>query len=355
MAPTYSTNVIRMRRSLVEQHCIEAVVALPSKLLLHTAIPTTLWVLRSPNSLNPARIRFIDASAFDPSESFPIQTWLFEPGPYDDRRLSWAEIPGAEVLADDRVSLNPRQWTTPVVDTEQIVERYRLAASRLYQALALVEQNADIIPSNYLRAARTVSVRTLEEQEALQIIPSRSRGRRTEPDGEDTESPWLVTSRQVSDRFSDLPQFDGAFSVIRADGELPSNTAGFDGPKTEPGDVLIANTRTVRAVVDERGGRRLGAGIIQLRVDQRQFDPHYVAECLAGSWNQRFETGSPTPHANVRDLEIPLLPIDDQRRLVDAVSQARRLGAAGRRVAAASDELVTAQLDAVRFDVRLVN
>ncbi|MBO0866730.1 MAG: hypothetical protein J2P16_16850, partial [Mycobacterium sp.] len=111
--------------------------------------------------------------------------------------------------------------------------------------------------------------------------------------------------------------------------------------------------RTIRAVVDEIGGRALGPGVIRVRVDQGQFEPHYFAECLAASWNQQVETGSAISHGSLRDVDIPLIPLDEQVQLMNDVNRARQVSAAAKRVSSASEALATVRLEAIRFNVEL--
>lgn len=354
LGSTMATSLAAIRRPLVRARCIEAVLVLPPKLLLHTAIPTALWVLRSPYAPSQAdHVTFINASRLDPSENLPIQAWLSQPETYADKRLLWARIPVEDVLADDHLSLNPLRWTQTTVDAGQIVQRYHRSASELDAAIELLNQEKDLAIGGIPPASHTVSVRTLEQQGALKILQTRSKGRRALDTDDADENPWVVTTRMIRDGLPELPtsppmrEPDHSFT---SDDDLFSV---IDESYTEPGDVLVTTMRTIQAVVDETGGRTLRPGIIRVRVDQDQFEPHYLAECLAGSWNQRFETGAHIPHANIRELEIPLLPIDEQIRLASDVNQARRVAAAGRRIASASEELASAQLEAIRFDVRL--
>lgn len=351
LSSTFASSSTLIRRSLLQFGCVEAVLLLPPKLLLHTAIPTALWVLRQPNTPVPAdQLTFIDASQLDPSEDFQLQTWLPQPEMSADRRLSWARIPVEDVLADDQVSLDPRHWTRLIVDSDQIERRYRRAASELARAIESLEQSANLIIRNPAHAARTVTLGTLEKQDALRIVHTRSKGRRDSDAGDLSEKPWVVTTRRIREGLPELPTgrpVHAPLTVFALD--------DVDDTYTEPGDVLVTTVRGIRAIVDETGGRTLSPGIIRVRVDQHQFEPHYVAECLAGSWNQRFETGGYIPLGSIRDLEIPLLPIDEQNYLLDSLNQARTLAAAGRHIAFASDELATAQLDAVRFEVRLLD
>jgi hypothetical protein len=108
----------------------------------------------------------------------------------------------------------------------------------------------------------------------------------------------------------------------------------------------------VRAAVDETGGWLPGVGVFRLVVDRQHFQPHYVAACLNSSWNQVAETGSTIP-AMLRDLEIPLIPLDDQTRLVTQITHARDIADNGRRLTEAAEQITAAQLDSIRHDVHL--
>ena len=122
---------------------------------------------------------------------------------------------------------------------------------------------------------------------------------------------------------------------------------------TEPGDVLATTMRTLHAVVDETGGRSVGPGVIRLRVDRSQFNPGYIAACVTAGWNQRYEAGFYTTHANIRDLEIPVIPLADQERVVRNVEQARSVADAAKLASLAATELAETLLESVRFNVDL--
>ena len=342
LGTTSSTSSAQIRRALVWSRSIEAVIALPPKMLLHTARPTVLWVLRSTNAPKAAnQVLFIDASQLDPTDSFPFQTWLLQPEKYVDTHLSWACVAIGDLLANDQFSLDPRHWTQKNVDVEQITERYHRAASDLSEAIEFLMENRNLAIDRKALASHTVSIRTLEQQGALQITQSRSKPGDIESAGQDGR---LVTTRMIKDAFAKFP---ASLPVPETDSRSPADDY------TEPGDVLVTIKRTIRAVVDEIGGRALGPGVIRVRVDQGQFEPHYFAECLAASWNQQFETGSSVPHAGLRDLDIPLIALDEQVQLMKNINRARRVSAAAKRVSSACEAIATVRLEATRFNVQL--
>ncbi|MGB6889117.1 MAG: hypothetical protein WBD88_13250, partial [Mycobacterium sp.] len=59
------------------------------------------------------------------------------------------------------------------------------------------------------------------------------------------------------------------------------------------------------------------------------------------------------PHANIRDLEIPVIPLADQERVVRNVEQARSVADAAKLASLAATELAETLLESVRFNVDL--
>lgn len=348
---TFNAASAQIRRSLVRARCVEAVIALPPKLLLHTAISTALWVVRSPGaSTGPGRVTFLDVSDRDPSEELPIHGWLANPEKYDD--LSWARPSLEEVLADDEVNLSPRHWLQVSIDVDAVTDQYEKASSELRTAIASLNGHRTLRVVNPSATPHTVSVRALEKQGAVHITQARSKPRRDRDEEDDVQDPSIVTTRMIREGLPDLPE--RLLSIEESPAASQFDIPTVDYNVTEPGDVLLSTMRTIRAVVDPTGGRTLSSGVIRLRIDQNQLNPHYVAECLAASWNQSLETGNYIPHANVRDLQIPLIPIDEQIRVTNYLDEARRISSAGRVLISAADRLAGTQLDAIRFDLKLV-
>ena len=74
---------------------------------------------------------------------------------------------------------------------------------------------------------------------------------------------------------------------------------------------------------------------------------------LSGSWNTRFLAVGPLQRAKIIDLEIPLMPMDDQQRLAAALAEVERLRTAADTIVESSDALSSSLLDAVRFNIDL--
>jgi hypothetical protein len=355
-------NSASIRRALVRQGCIEAVVTLPRKLVNYTSIPTALWVVRSPNPREPLeQLTFINASQLDPAEDFPISLWLSHPEGSEDTRVLWARISVEDVLADDPISLDPRRWTQTSVDTGDIVHRHRMAKAKLQTAIATIGEAITLPADVTSLASQIVNVRTLEHQGLVRITRGRGvridKGTPTHPDIDadaDAANPELVTIRMI--REGTLPPLPARLELWTGFGIDEQNVArsNTDRNYTDPGDVLVITLGNIRAVVDETGGRILGAGVFRVAVDHQHFEPNYFAGCLNGSWNERFEwSPSTVRRADLLDLEIPLIPREDQVRIAEQIRQTQAIGAAGWRIAQASDELTATWLEAVRFGVSL--
>jgi len=89
-----------------------------------------------------------------------------------------------------------------------------------------------------------------------------------------------------------------------------------------------------------RAGRIIGNGVHRLRADQKQCDPFYVAQCLCATWNERFKKGATIQRVDLRELEIPLLPLSEQEQLVTALREVEQLARQAAEVVEALAKLV---------------
>ena len=128
---------------------------------------------------------------------------------------------------------------------------------------------------------------------------------------------------------------------------MPSSDA--KDTRTRPGDILVVSGR---AVVDDDGGWIPGVGVTRVVVDPHHFVPQYVADYLNSSWRQLAESAS-SMAIDLRDLEIPLIPLPDQQSIVEEFRQSRELASNGRLLADAAEEVMSVRLDAIRHEIAL--
>lgn len=328
-----------IRSELLLSGWVEAVILLPPKMLSHTSIPVVLWVLRQaeqPSGNVP--VLLIEASESESPETL-VGSWLTlgEHGVVDDPP-PYALIETVDLLADD-AQLDPRRWVRPPgSDPEDVATRFADSQRALRDALAaLLNHAATPVSHAPYSAPRVLTVKELVQLGVASIQNGRAKG--DELDEEDLS--LLVTPSDVRDG---LPK---RAEVPAAD---QSALLGGRDERSQPGDVLVTTWNAVRAVVDEQGGRIIGNGVHRLRADEKQCDPLYVARCLCGSWNERFKKGATIQRVDLRELEIPLLPLSEQEQLVTALRQVEQLAQEAAAVAEAAAASAAAILDAVRYD-----
>ena len=80
-----------------------------------------------------------------------------------------------------------------------------------------------------------------------------------------------------------------------------------------------------------------------------------LAIALGGSWNERFQGGTTIQRASIKDLEVPLVPVKEQRDIQLAVLSTQLLHEQSARLAEEAGIVGSALLDAVRYNARLEN
>ncbi|MFI6357422.1 N-6 DNA methylase [Streptomyces sp. NPDC050743] len=88
---------------------------------------------------------------------------------------------------------------------------------------------------------------------------------------------------------------------------------------TEPGDVVVpvlGGGSVARVIDDATGGAALGRNLVLLRPDRTALDPWFLAGFLRGTANNRQASSyaSTATRLDVRRLQLPRLPLDEQRR-----------------------------------------
>lgn len=307
----------RIRAELLKHDVVRAVVALPGKLLPNTSVPLALWVVGS--ATDPSEtgsVLVIDATDVDRPEDH-LTKWLSRARvSAPNRRVSTAEL-----LAGDSV-LKPARWVGDVVEPPQR-DAVESILRQWAEARAVLGRDVDIDVHERSRKPRIVRVQELLEHGTFAM--------------------W-VGRRPLSE--SDGP------SVVRpADLVAPLATVAALGTpegerRTEPGDVLVARHSRLLARVDREGGHVVARGVTIIRPKPNQFDPDYLAGCMAAGWNEPLQ---PTGFGlSVKDIEIPVVPLDEQRRIGDQLRAIEAARDTAHRFEQLSAELTETLLRVVR-------
>lgn len=322
----------QIRANLLSAGCLEAVVGLPAKMLPHTAIPLALWVLKRPGEA--ADVLLIDASETADVETM-VAGWLDSDA---DVEAPHAHIAVTDLLAADAV-LTPARWTAQLeADGDAIITAFNDGCALVAEGTrALTAEKVDLTGIADLPTSRIAAVGDLVTAGALEVRPGRPL-KRPEDLTPDLEA-RLVKASDVKRR------------ILAPVAGMPEVRSVH---LTEPGDVLVATMNELVAVVDGTGGHLPSTGVQRLRVrDAAAITPGYLAAVLPGSWNSRFQAGTTIQHVPLRELEIPLLPLEEQavvERVQAALEQLRQLAG---QIDHQAERVQNAILDALRYNVAL--
>lgn len=318
-----------IRRNLLLSNCVRAIVALPGKMLPQTSIPLVLWVLGGQSPSPRDDVLLIDASNFESPEA-EVASWLAD-------EASLAEVPHARVpideLAAGKSDLSPARWvSTEETDSTKLTAIVDRALEQLLRA------SVDLTPSvQHIHVPRiagevpVVTVDSLVEAGAIEVVAARP-PRSGDPDLENRR----LDARSVRTR--DLVPTSG----------LPS-VKGHNA-LTQPGDVLVTTVDRARAVVDAEGGHLPVGSVYRIRVlDVTKLDPYYLADVISGDWNLRFAAGTAIQRIPVREIEIPVPTLEDQRGIHESISSAAHSKLLASQATEAVDNLTKALLNSVRY------
>jgi hypothetical protein len=329
----------RIRAELVKHGCVEAIVGLPGKLLPHTSIPLALWVLRRPVPEAPTeRVLFIDA-AETVSPEHTVAAWLTDA--HARESVPQVEVAITDVLAAESV-LTPRRWVDRAErEPSDVADAYREGWSAITDTMTKLQNVLKSFEhfASFSRS-RVMTVGELVDQGVLNLRMGRPKDR------------YEGAPEQLRARIATASDVrDGTLRELGIDAKYD------DHPDlTGEGDVLVTTMNAIRARVDEAGGHLPSTGVYRLRVlDREVLSPGYLAIALSGSWNERFQGGTTIQRASIKDLEVPLVPVAEQRDIQLAVLSIQMLHEHSAHLAEEASTVGAALLDAVRFNARLAN
>ncbi|MFE7837874.1 N-6 DNA methylase [Streptomyces sp. NPDC057474] len=317
----------RIRADLLRRGALRAVIALPVGAAPPYNIPLHLWVLRRPGKASvPPALLLVDTGRLVPEgrsgfDWAAVRTAVLDAWRPFDRAGEVAERPGLSrsvpviELLDDDVDLAPARHLPPPAAGGG-AEELTAVRERLGETLRLT---ADLTPplAAEARPARwpLTTVGELARGGALVL--------RTGGHGPHTR---VLTDHDV-------------LAGTAPSGTLPES--GEDPVLVEPGDVVVpvlGGGGVARVIDEETAGAALGRNLTLLRPDRAALDAWFVAGFLRGSANSRQASSyaSTATRLDVRRLQLPRLPLDQQRRygerfralaaFEDTLRQAGRLG-----------------------------
>ncbi|MFJ2033738.1 N-6 DNA methylase [Streptosporangium sp. NPDC087985] len=283
----------RIRAQLLRAGALRAVVALPAGAAPNSLGSPHLWILRRPEVGDPipSHVLMVDASEMPWHQVRETVLTRWRSYPADTE----GAVPLIDLL-DEEVDLTPaRHSAGRSVDRagqEFVASLDAMAASvtALHQALEDLRTftaERDDLPKT-----------TIAEQVRAGAIVIRQASQQKVKSG---EVPMLTVE-----------------DVIAGDAPSGRISATAETVALEPGDVVVpSGGRVSVARVIRESGAVLGSGLHLFRVDPGRIDP----DCLAGflrsaGTSRRGQTG--TSRSDIRRVEIPRLPLDEQRRLGDA-------------------------------------
>ena len=323
----------RIRADLLRRGALKAVVALPIGAAPPYNIPLHLWVLRRPErAAAQPEVLLVDTGRFATEgrggpdwqavRGAALDAWkaFDRAGRLDDEPGLARSVPVIELLDDD-VDLAPARHLPPATAADG-ADELTAVRERLGETLRLT---ADLTPPPVEHSTDP----DRPTRWPLTTIGELARGgalvMRTGGNGGHARVP-VLTDHDV-------------LAGTAPSGILPESDE--EAVLTEPGDVVVpvvGGGSMARVIDTTTAGAALGRSLVLLRPDSGALDPWFLAGFLRGTANNRQASSyaSTATRLDVRRLQLPRLPLDEQRRygarfrsLEDferALRQAGRLG-----------------------------
>ncbi|MFD4508757.1 N-6 DNA methylase [Streptomyces sp. NPDC058457] len=297
----------RIRADLLRRGALRALVALPVGAAPPYSIPLHLWVLRRPDR-TPAtpEVLLVDTGRFAGEgrggpdwaavRDAVLDAWRAfgrAGGPVERPGLA-RSVPVIELLDDD-VDLAPARHLPPAAVADG-PEQLTAVRERFGVTLRLT---ADLTPPPAGQAPPArwplTTVGELARAGALVL--------RTGGNGGHARVP-VLTDHDV-------------LAATAPSGTLPESDE--EAVLTEPGDVVVpvlGGGSVARVIDDATAGAALGRNLVLLRSDRTAIDPWFLAGFLRGTANNRQASSyaSTATRLDVRRLQLPRLPLEEQRR-----------------------------------------
>ncbi|WP_436758851.1 N-6 DNA methylase [Streptosporangium sp. V21-05] len=356
----------RIRAGLLRSGVLRAVVALPPGSAPPYSVALHLWVLRAPAAEGgtgaEAGVLLVDAAEVQPEPPGGTQRtgraaidWpllrrrvlsaVRAEGEDRDRPAGHAVVPVIDLL-DDEVDLTPARHVPKVATSTDLGLRrsWNRFGTLLHELRDLSATLSALELSGEEAAGQgTVTVGDLLRAGALTMRAGQqpADGKVRTGDAPDDAVPVLTVA--------DVP------AGIRPSGWLPAHetsageTAGTLTVTVPEEVVVVGAYRAFGAWVDTGAPTVLGSQLFALRVDPALLDPWFLAGCLRAPANAR-QAGthaSTSSRIDVRRLQVPRLPLEEQRRHGEAFRRLTAFERSLREAGTVGGELVNGLTDGI--------
>jgi SAM-dependent methyltransferase len=330
-----------IRRELIRQGLLSAVVTLPEDAHPSSKALLDLWVLDRRHE-RTANILMVDYSYGHLSEEdtyadliHELHRWLNgyfsdeDEIHFIDGYARWEEVDPIQLLGPT-VILDPQYWraraTTPTAAAD-LIEAVEEAATAVEEATTALDDARDEILFFQIPDCQAspdlltmITLRDARGEDLIQVV------RRTSASKE-----WPTLTLAGAEAMRDGDQPEPKAVEPRVSDQPPEDAV-------RQGDVLVWATtdRQVRTAISTATGLVPRSGIAILRCGP-ELDPGYVALALAARRNAVHATGSTTPKLHVLELSLPLIPIRSQRQIAEYTTGIRKLADAARHVVQTAD------------------
>lgn len=305
-------------RSLILQGCIEAVIALPTNLYsgARQDFKACLLIVRKPQH-DAGDVLMM--SAEKPDENLreladAYRAWRGGTTPSDPAES--VSVP-LRKLAQDNSTLIPRRWlalTPEDLSSSELTGPVDLARQRAAELLAAIPHPAAL---GVLHAAATrsdlIALRELIRGQRVRVVGSLPTSKyQIEFQQEPNLIPVVTAESSTGLDPNDFPI--RSYSYVSEEERAKIQD---DSLMTRAGDVIISpiakEGRVLARVVSETDPiGYVAATQTHLRILTDDLHPGYLALMLQSTWNAAFFTGHSPARFNVRDLEVPILPAEQQ-------------------------------------------
>lgn len=324
----------QIRREMVRRGAVDAVVALPAGAAEHTSIPLALWIVRQPvDDSNPSPVLLVDGGGLS-AKSRGIDSQLTDRVVQivtrwrESKQVSVSDASVARAVAPLELlgrdgDLLPIRWLSDIapasVDITAKKEELLDTIRRVSGSVGTAGHDFDALVSVI---EQWIPIRTLSTQEIAEVI----RGVRIKPEQCGASGTRAIRTKDVADL--GISQKDPCYVDLA---ELGTKVV-----LTQPGDVIVSpGGGKPKAAVDDVGGNVLVSPVQALRIRREWLNPKVAAAFLTSPRNRRFVVGSTSGFArlDLRDLELPVLTVEQTSRVREALDRLSELETMGRALA----------------------